>query len=446
LRDLAIQSVMVVPLQARGRVFGTMTFMTAESRRRYTAEDLALAQDVGARAALAVDNARLYLEAQQANQAKDEFLATLSHELRTPLQSMLGWVRLMQSGRLDEAGMVKAMSTIDRNTRAQAQLIEDLLDVSRIIARKLRLDRRPVNLVPVIEAALDSVRPAAQAKQLEIEIEDRLGLEPAAADPDRLQQIVWNLLSNAVKFTPAGGRITIGLAPADSMIEITVADTGPGIRPEFLSHAFERFSQQDAGMTREHGGMGLGLAIVRHLSEMHGGSAAVVSTIGEGATFTVRIPVATEQTPKQVAATANEPRLQLSGIHVLVVDDDADAREIAGRMLEEEGAAVTIARSAAEAYDMLAHGRPDVLVCDLGMPDEDGLAFIARVRSHGDPAVAAIPALAVTAYAGDPDRTRALHAGFHAHLPKPVDAGDLVARVGHLAQVNDPAAADRQPR
>jgi len=384
--------------------------------------------------------------AEEALRLKDEFLATLSHELRTPLNAISGWLQIIRRSQPDPARIERGLVAIERNTALLTRLIADLVDVSRIVTGTLTLHVRPTDVRPVVEAALDSVRPAAQAKQLEIEIEDRLGLEPVAADPDRLQQIVWNLLSNAVKFTPAGGRITIGLAPADSMIEISVADTGPGIRPEFLSHAFERFSQQDAGMTREYGGMGLGLAIVRHLSEMHGGSAAVVSAIGEGARFTVRIPVATEQTPKQVAATANEPRLQLSGIHVLVVDDDADAREIAGRMLEDEGAAVTTARSAAEAYDMLAHGRPDVLVCDLGMPDEDGLAFIARVRSHGDPAVAAIPALAVTAYAGDPDRARALHAGFHAHLPKPVDAGDLVARVRHLAQVNDTAAADRQPR
>ena len=379
--------------------------------------------------------------AEEALRLKDEFLATLSHELRTPLNAISGWLQIVRS-QPDPDRLERGLVAIERNTAVLTRLIADLVDVSRVVTGTLTLNVRPTDVRQVVDAALDSVRPAVLAKRLEVQIVDRSAGEPAAADPDRLQQIVWNLLSNAVKFTPAGGRITIALERADSMIELVVADTGRGIRPEFLSRVFDRFSQQDAGMTREHGGMGLGLAIVRHLAELHGGSVNVASIVGEGATFTVRIPLTAGQGARMAAAPVGEPRLRLSGLHVLVVDDQEDAREIAGKMLEDQGAAVTTARSGAEAFELLSRARPDVLVCDLGMPGEDGLALIARVRNHGDPQIASIPALAVTAYAGDQDRARSLHAGFHSHLPKPVTASELVARVGHLAQFNDPSAAD----
>ena len=291
-RELKPRSFMVVPLVARGRTLGAISFVSAESGHRYDEDDLALAEDLARRAALAIDNARLYMETQEASRLKDDFLATVSHELRTPLNAILGWSRMLRTNRFDAETAAQALETIERNAKAQAQLIEDLLDVSRIITGKLRLDIRPVEPVAVINAAIDAVRPAADAKHVRIEtvLDPWAGI--VSGDPDRLQQVLWNLLSNAIKFTPKDGSVQIRLERVNSHIEITVSDTGQGIAPEFLPFVFDRFRQADSTLTRAHGGLGLGLAIVRHLVEMHGGTVRAESE-GEnrGATFTVTLPL-----------------------------------------------------------------------------------------------------------------------------------------------------------
>jgi signal transduction histidine kinase len=429
LRSLGLTSSMTVPLQARGRVFGAMTFITAESRRRYTRGDLAFALELAGRAALAVDNARLFSDAQEANRAKDEFLATLSHELRTPLQSMLGWVRLMQSGRLDAAGTAKAMETIERNTRAQAQLIEDLLDVSRIIAGKLRLDLRPVNLASIVQASADSIRAAAEAKSIKLESALDLSAAEVHGDPERLEQVLWNLLSNAVKFTGDGGRVEVRLERAGPLARIVVRDTGRGIAPELLPRIFDRFHQADSSTTRAHGGLGLGLAIVRHLVELHGGTAGAASAgPGGGSTFTVELPLAiprSGRTPESDVPTALRPATPLAGLHVLVVDDDGDTRQLLATALGQHGARVTTAGSVAEAMTTFGAEPPQVVVSDISMPDEDGFALLRRVR-RGDGA--GVPVVAITAHARDEDREHALSSGFAAYVAKPFDPNEL-ARV-----------------
>ena len=375
--------------------------------------------------------------AEEALRLKDEFLATLSHELRTPLNAIGGWLQIIRA-QADPQRLERGLGAIERNTALLTRLIADLVDVSHIVTGTLALRPQPTDVRKIVEAALDSVRPAAQARRLQVQILGPPTLDPITADPDRLQQIVWNLLSNAVKFTPPAGVITVTLERVDDMVLIVVADNGCGIRSSFLPRIFDRFSQQDAGSTREHGGMGLGLAIVRHLVEMHGGSVSVTSVEGEGATFTVRLPA---ERAAVAAAPAGRHRAAgvLSGLNVLVVDDDEDAREIAGRMLEDQGAVVMTAESAGEAYDLLTRVRPDVLVCDIGMPNEDGLTFLRRLRQDADPRVASIPALAVTAYAGEQDRQRARLAGFNGHLAKPIAAHDLVRCVHELAHVEDAA-------
>jgi signal transduction histidine kinase len=370
--------------------------------------------------------------AEDALRLKDEFLATLSHELRTPLNAISGWLQIIQS-QPDADRLRRGLTAIERNTALLTRLIADLVDVSRIVTGTLTLQIQPTDVRKVVEAALDSVRPAVQAKRLNVEVTGSSRLEPVAADPDRLQQVVWNLLSNAVKFTPPDGRITVSLQRTDSMVELSIADNGCGIRAEFLPRVFDRFSQQDAGLTREHGGMGLGLAIVRYLTEMHGGSVSVSSIEGQGTTFTVRIPVVATVPARPARAIMKEQRSRLRGIHVLVIDDDADAREVVEKMLEDEGAVVASATSAADGYEILTRTRPDVLICDIGMPTEDGLSFIARLRRDPDASIGATPALAVTAYAGERDREQSLQAGFQSHLPKPFTAAELAGVVDHLA-------------
>jgi len=380
------------------------------------------------------------LRAEEANRLKDEFLSTVSHELRTPLNAILGWTWLLVGGRLDEGGNRRAVQTIERNARAQSQIIDDLLDVSSIVTGKLRLKAHRVDLGPVIEAAVDSVRPAAEAKG--IGIEARLGRTGVLkGDPDRLQQVVWNLLANAVKFTPTGGRIEIRLDEADGQARIQVADTGAGIPPDFLRFVFDRFRQADSSTMRTYGGLGLGLSIVRHLVELHGGTVEADSGgEGQGATFTVRLPLA----PALPKAERPEPRPvfrqpsgqdhpSLSGLRILLVDDEPDALEVVSTALEQFGAEVASVPSAADA--MLALRRPgtDVLVADIGMPEEDGYSLIQRVRKlEGD--LGRLPAIALTAYAGDGDRRRALDAGFQIHLPKPIDPGALAEAVATLAE------------
>jgi signal transduction histidine kinase/ActR/RegA family two-component response regulator len=392
--------------------------------------------------ALYVREQELRRNAEEANRLKDEFLSTVSHELRTPLNAMLGWTWLLASGKLDAETSRRAIATIERNGRAQSQIIDDLLDVSRIITGKLRLKLRRVDLRAVIEAAIDAVRPAAGAKGIHIDYRADPAVPVVQGDPDRLQQVVWNLLSNAVKFTPGEGRVEVRLERQGGRARIQVADTGIGIRRDFLDYVFDRFRQADSSSTRAHGGLGLGLSIVRHLVELHGGTVRAESGgEGRGATFTVEIPLAPP--PHAAAAPASPPRTEvplapeaareLQGLRVLLVDDEPDAREMVSHLLEPLGARIVATASAAEALEALQRGKIDVLVADIGMPDEDGYALIRKIREL-DGALREIPAIALTAYAGDGDRQRALAAGFQMHLPKPVEPQALAAAVAAVAR------------
>jgi len=382
--------------------------------------------------------------AEEALRLKDEFLATLSHELRTPLTAISGWLQILELHR-DGERLERGLDAIQRNTTLLTRLIGDLVDVSRIVTGSLTLQVQPTDMARVIEAALDSVRQEVQIKQLEVVIATAPDLEPIAADPDRLQQVVRNLLSNAVKFTGPRGRVSITAQRTGAMMELSVADTGLGIRPEFLPHVFDRFSQQDSGKTREHGGMGLGLAIVRHLVDMHGGTVRVSSVEGKGTTFTVSLPLALDSVRPEMASPAT-PKYQLVGVHVLVVDDDSDAREVMSRILEDQGATVATAASAAEAYELLLRARPLVLVCDIGMAHEDGMSFIRRLRRDANRSIAQIPAVAVTAFARDFDRQQSQHAGFQSHVAKPFEAAELVSIVRRLARSNNSnSTQDHEP-
>jgi len=440
---LAPRSLMAVPIVARGRTLGALTFIAAESERRFGRTDLGLAEDVARRAGLAVENARLYKASQEArqaaeaaNRAKDEFLATLSHELRTPLSPILGWVRLLRSGDLDAAASARGLEVIERNVRAQTQLIEDLLDVSRIITGKLRLEVRPMDLVAVVEAGIEAVRPAADAKNIQIEAR----LDPMASamigDPDRLQQVVWNLVSNAVKFTPKEGRVEVELFKVDSHARLRVKDTGKGIPPGFLPHVFDRLRQADSTSTRAHGGLGIGLAIVRHLVELHGGTVAAESGgEGKGAVFTVELPVSAATGPPRLApdSAAAQEGVRLDGVRVMVVDDEADTRDLLSFSLRNYGAEVTALGSASEALAAIQRDKPDVLVSDIGLPGDDGYSLIRKVRALDEDRGGRVPAAALTAYAKDEDRTRAIAAGFQAHVPKPVELAELASVVASLA-------------
>jgi PAS domain S-box-containing protein len=438
---LDARSSMTVPLRARDRTLGALTFICVESERRFDPDDLALAKQFGNCAGLAVDNARLYREAQRVNRIKDEFLATLSHELRTPLNAILGWSRLLRTGKLDESGRARALETIERNAQSQTQLIEDLLDVSRIISGKFRVEVRTVSLPAVIEAAIDSVRLAADARG--IELRTRLGkVAEIPGDPTRLQQVAWNLLSNAIKFTPRGGHVDVVLRQVDSHTELEVSDDGQGIPVDFLPFVFDRFRQADGTTTRTHNGLGLGLAIVRHLVELHGGTVRAESGgEGQGAAFIVKLPIsavkitagALEDPERGTGseAQAKQPP-PLHGVRVLVVDDETDARELVAMVLTEQGAGVTAVGSVPEALQAIERHKPDVLVSDIGMPSEDGYTLIRRVKAM-EKKVGRIPAAALTAYAGVQDRTRALLAGYSSHLPKPIEPAELAAVVANLA-------------
>jgi PAS domain S-box-containing protein len=377
----------------------------------------------------------------EVNRAKDEFLATLSHELRTPLNAILGWARLLRSGTLDAAGVSRGAEVIERNTRVLAQLIEDLLDVSRIITGKLRLDVRPADLVAVVTAAMEAVQTAADAKSIRLEASLGTDLGPVPADPDRLQQVVWNLLTNAIKFTPMGGRVDIRLERAESAMRLTVSDTGKGIRPELLPFVFDRFRQGETSTGRQHGGLGLGLAIVRHIVELHGGIVRAESAgEGGGAIFSVDLPftaahaaaVVPEPTRRRVDSEALGRLISLKGLRVLVVDDEADARELMRMVLRFSGAEVTAAACAEEAFEQLEHWHPDILVSDIGLPGDDGYVLIQKLRKWEAERGRSIPALAVTAYARAEDRRRALSAGFQMHVAKPLEPADLVAAIDSL--------------
>ena len=439
-------SMMVIPLVARGRPLGALTFLSPHSSRTYGRLDLELAEELGRRAALAADNAWLYRSSQEArkgaeraNRAKDEFLATLSHELRTPLTPILGWTVMLRSGTLDQAGMLRGLEVIERNVRAQTQLIEDLLDVSRIVTGKLRVEVRPIDLMPVVEAGLDAVRPSAEAKEIHLDAK----LEPidskVLADPDRLQQVVWNLASNAVKFTPKGGRMEVRLSRADSHVHLSVKDNGKGINAEFLPYVFDRFRQADSTSTRKYGGLGLGLAIVRHLVELHGGTVHAESEGPDrGATFTVRLPLMEERSLVAPSAgrgseSTDPTAMRLDGVKVMVVDDELDMRDFLSVSLRQYGADVTALASVGEAVEALEREKPDVLVSDIGMPGEDGYALIRKVRALGPERGGQVPAAALTGFAAGDDTTRVLSAGYQVHLPKPVEPSQLAQVVGTLA-------------
>jgi CheY-like chemotaxis protein len=383
---------------------------------------------------LALDNASLYKEAQEANRAKDEFIATLSHELRTPLNAMLGWAYMLRANVLPPETQRRALETLERNVRTQAQLVDDLLDVSRIVAGKLHIKGDEVDLTTVVASAAETVRPATVAKGINLRVVvDADQQVIVMGDADRLRQILWNLLTNAVKFTPRGGRIEIGLRATDTSASVVVTDTGQGIGRDFLRHVFERFRQADSTASRRHGGLGLGLAIVRHLTEAHGGSVAAESPgEGLGATFTVQLPVR-EVRAREKAVQRREPRgTALAGLRVLLVDDEADTRDVLRVLLEVQGAGVSVASSAGEALDLLRREPPDVLLADIGMPEQDGYALIEAVRAMSSPQ-GSIPAVAVTAYVSSRDRARAFKAGYGWHVAKPVDPDQLVAVISAAA-------------
>ena len=366
----------------------------------------------------------------ESNRLKDEFLATLSHELRTPLNVILGWTRMLLNDHLNGSARTHALELIDRNARAQAQLVNDLVDMSRMTTGKLQIELEALPLVPVLESALDSVRPAAELKELTIETTWHVQDVNVLADATRLQQVLWNLLSNAVKFTPKGGRISVSARQTGDRAEIVVTDTGIGIDPAFLPHVFDRFRQADSATTRRYGGLGLGLAIVHDLVRLHGGEVDVQSAgVGQGATFSVTL-----HTTRSVARTAKAQRrtrkpANLSGLVIMLVEDHDDSRELLVRALTKTGASVAQFESAAEAFSALERVRPAVLIADIGLPGEDGYSFIRRVRAHSIPSIQSVPAIAVTAYTSIPDRAEALAVGFQQHLPKPIDPARLIEAV-----------------
>jgi PAS domain S-box-containing protein len=429
-------SLMLVPLRARGRTLGVVSFALLNGTRRYALADLALAEDLAQRAALAADNARLYREAQDASRAKDEFLAVLSHELRTPLTPVLGWVRMLRTGTLAPEAAERALDTVERNTRLQARLVEDLLDVSRIIAGKLSLNLRPVALGPIVDMVIESAAASALAKSIIVTRQVEPDLPRIEADANRLQQVVANLLSNAVKFTPAGGRVEVSVARTGDDLRLTVADTGDGLAPEVAPHIFDRFRQADSTITRQYGGLGLGLSIVRHIVERHAGTVQATSAgPGHGTTFTVTLPIGgpLSDAPIGVARTPSPAAEDsLAGVRVLVVDDDLDTREMVTEILKAAGAEVSAAGSTDEALRRADDGAPDVLVSDLAMPTRDGYALLRAL--HGRGMAGGLVTIALTAHPRREDRERALGAGCDAYVTKPVEPAALAALVKELVE------------
>lgn len=436
------QAVRISPLTRDDRVIGTLTIIEDVTER--VAREAELQAQIEARSRLLSSEKLARNEAERANRLKDEFLATISHELRNPLNAILGWAHMLRLGKLDDANADRAVETIYRNAKSQAQLVADLLDVSRIISGKLRLDVRTVDLISIVNAAIDSIRPAADAKTIRLQTMLDPAGGPISGDADRLQQIVWNLLSNAVKFTPKGGRIQVKVQRIDSHVEIVVSDSGVGINKEFLPYVFDRFRQADASTTRVYGGLGLGLSIVHQLVDLHGGTVSVQSEgEGKGATFTITLPfvgVIKNEKETEAAQLAQSDEFitldglpSLEGLKVLVVDDEADTRELIREVLRECGSEVITSRSAAEALEALEQHKPDILISDLGMPDEDGYTLISKIRALPAERGGHIPAAALTAYARAEDRMRVLRSGFQFHLPKPVDSAELVTVIASLA-------------
>ncbi|VXD20115.1 putative Histidine kinase [Planktothrix serta PCC 8927] len=435
LHTVAPTSWISMPLIARGRTLGAVTFcLTAQSPRHYTEADLSFAEELAYRAALALDNIQLYQQAQDANRIKDEFLTVLSHELRSPLNPILGWTKLLRSRIFDASTRDRALETIERNAKLQAQLIEDLLDVSRILRGKMALNVATVPLKATVEAALETVQLAAEAKNITIETVFSPHIGYVWGDDERLQQVVWNLLSNAVKFTPEGGWIQVHLESVGHHVQIQVQDNGQGINPNFLPHVFEYFRQQDSTTRRQSGGLGLGLAIVRHLCELHGGTVKVESPgEGLGTTFTVRLPVM-ESCCGHCATSkcTEETRVDLKALRILVVDDDEDMRDLIQVILEPLGAKLLIVSSAIEALRVWEDFQPLMLICDIGMPSMDGYMLMHKIRQRPLEAGGQIPAIALTAYTGEFNQQRALAAGFQQHLSKPIEPEDLVKAIAQL--------------
>lgn len=436
------QAVRISPLSHDGQIIGTLTIIEDVTER--VAREAELQAQIEARSRLLSSEKLARNEAERANRLKDEFLATISHELRNPLNAILGWAHMLRLGKLTPSNVERAVETIYRNAKSQAQLVSDLLDVSRIISGKLRLDVRQVDLISIVDAAIDSIRPAAEAKSIRLQTMLDPAAGPISGDADRLQQVVWNLLTNAVKFTPKGGRIQVKVQRVDSHVEIVVTDSGVGVSKEFLPYVFDRFRQADASTARTQGGLGLGLSIVHQLVDLHGGSVSVQSEgEGKGATFTISLPfvgvVSGEKETESAIATQNDEFISLDGLpslrglKVLVVDDEADTRELIREVLKECGSEVILSRSAAEALEAIEQHKPDILISDLGMPDEDGYSLITKIRALPSERGGHIPAAALTAYARAEDRMRVLRSGFQFHLPKPVDSAELVTVVASLA-------------
>ncbi|TZF91495.1 hybrid sensor histidine kinase/response regulator [Cognatilysobacter lacus] len=447
-----VRSFLAVPVKSdSGEVLGGL-FFGHDRPGVFSAEHARMVESIAALASVGMSRLRLfralqteaqekehlYQEAVRASRTKDQFLAMISHELRTPLTSILGWSEMLASGRLAPDMTQRAVATIDRNARAQAQIIDDLLDISRIISGKLRLAVRDIDPAQPVEAAIDAVRPAALARDVELSVSVAPQLGRLAADPDRLQQVVWNLVTNAVKFTDRGGRVDVEVSRGRENVEIRVRDSGRGIAPDFLPHVFERFSQVDASSTREHGGLGLGLSIVRHLVEMHGGSVQAWSEgLGSGSQFTVRLPFSTTAaTPaddrraheRAAVAPAAPTADALAGCHIALVEDDADSRAMLAAVLEAHGARVTACASAVAALEVMNASGPGLVISDIGMPGMDGYAFIRALREAEQAAGRdAVPAVALTAYARAEDRMQALAHGFQMHVAKPVQPSELVA-------------------
>ena len=450
-----VRSYLAVPVALRsGVVIGCLFFGHPEPDM-FSARTERIIGGIAAQAAVAIDNARLYEASQQAaeerkilldserqaradvertSQMKDEFLATLSHELRTPLTAILGWAQVLRRGSRDQADLHRGLQTIERNARAQAQLIEDLLDMSSIASGKVRLEMMSLAPAAIVAAAIDTVRPAAEAKQIRIERDFEPAPGMVAGDASRLQQIVWNLLTNAIKFTPTGGHINVRVQREGDQIAIAVRDSGIGIAAGFLDHVFERFRQADATTTRKHGGLGLGLSIVKHLVEQHGGTVSAASDgEGRGACFTVRLPRRQgHDEPLSSGGGRRAAAHDLSGLQVLVVDDEDDARELIKRILNDCNADVLTAATAGEALSLLQHARPDLMVSDLGMPEVDGYGLLDRIRALGPARGGDLPAIALTAFARSEDRIKALSSGFLAHISKPVEPNELIAKVAAM--------------
>ncbi len=460
---LPVCSYLAVPVIARsGEVLGGLFFGHRECGV-FTERAERLVVGIAAQAAIAIDNARLYEEAKRSadersrlldaeraarieveriSLLKDEFLATLSHELRTPLTAVLGWSKILLSRAKDDPQMRRGLETIERNARAQAQLIEDLLDMNRIVSGKIRLDVQKVDVSPIVEEVIQSIGPSVEAKSITLRKTIDPDAGPVLGDSNRIQQIVWNLLTNAVKFTPKAGTIDVVVRRVDSQVEIVVRDSGIGIAKSFLPHLFERFRQADSSSTRKYGGLGLGLAIVKQLVELHGGTIQADSDgEGRGATFSVLLPVrALRESPPplgpkaaETITRAEEINVSLAGVKIVVVDDERDARELIETLLAGCGAVVSCAASASEGVALVRSSRPDVIVSDIGMPERDGYEFIREVRSLDPASGGKTPAIALTAFARSQDRTRAMLAGYQVHVAKPIEPEELIATIKSLA-------------